>query len=523
MRNGLLICLYLEIFSLKKKQIYDSILLHYLIHGVKDYAIFALDPGGVVVTWNMGAERAKGYSAEEIIGKHFSTFYTQEARDRKHPDFELVEAKKNGSYEEEGWRVRKDGSQFWAHVTITAIYDDDGNHIGFAKVTRDLTEKKQAIADNFEQERFIKQQEEAFRHIVNSVKDYAIFMLSPAGYVKTWNAGAQKIKGYTADEIIGKHFSIFYKEEAKAIKHPEFELKEAVKNGSYEEEGWRLRKDGTPFWASVTITAVIENGQLMGFVKVTRDLTEKRLFELQLAEARDEAVFANQMKTKFVANITHEIRTPLGGIIGLSELIADNDALPADARDSGNKIFQASRNLLRLLNDLLDYAKLEAGKVELDETFYSVEDVVKDVIGLLEPRATEKSLMVTSSISEDVPKEIFGDCTKVRQILLNLVQNSIKFTQEGGVEIAVEKNVDEVVFSVTDTGIGISDTIQARLFKPFTQGHDPSYGGTGLGLSICQQFVELMGGRIEMVSEQGQGTSVSFSLPLKRHGEAHAK
>lgn len=503
---------------MKKKQIYDSKLLHFLIHGVKDYAIFALDPEGVIVTWNLGAERAKGYTAEEIIGKHFSTFYTQEARDRKHPDFELVEAKKNGSYEEEGWRVRKDGSQFWAHVTITAIYDENGKHIGFAKVTRDLTEKKNAIAENVERLRQLKQQEEAFRHIVNSVRDYAIFMLSPAGYVKTWNAGAQKIKGYTADEIIGKHFSIFYKEEAKAVRHPEHELEEAVKNGSYEEEGWRLRKDGTPFWASVTITSIVENGQLLGFLKVTRDLTERRLFELQLAEARDEAILANQMKTKFVANITHEIRTPLGGIIGLSELISDNEEIPSDVRDSGSKIFQASRSLLSLLNDLLDYAKLEAGKVELEETPFNVEDIVKEVIGLMEAKAQSKSLKISTSIGVDVPKEIVADCVKIRQILLNLVQNSIKFTEIGGIEVAVERDYDKLVFSVTDTGIGAPESVRAKLFKPFTQGHDPSYGGTGLGLSICQQFVELMGGQIEMVSEPGQGTSVSFSLPLKEGG-----
>lgn len=500
---------------MSKKYTYDSNLLHHLINGVKDYAIYALDPQGLIVTWNLGAERAKGYAAEEIIGQHFSKFYTQDARERKHPDFELIQAKENGSYEEEGWRVRKDGSQFWAHVTITAIYDDNGKHIGFAKVTRDLTEKKVAQAENVEQLRLLHQHEEAFRQVIRSVKDYAIFMLSPEGYVKTWNAGAEKIKGYKADEIIGKHFSIFYLEEAKAINHPEFELKEAVKNGSYEEEGWRLRKDGSQFWASVTITPVIENDQLAGFVKVTRDLTERRLFELQLAEARDEAILANQMKTKLVANITHEIRTPLGGIIGLSQLIAENAEIPSDIQDSGNKIFQAARNLLRLLNDLLDYAKLEAGKVEIIDGPFKIDEIINDVKGLTENKAEEKSLKLTSSISEDLPRFIVGDSVKIRQILLNLVQNSIKFTEVGGIDISVEREGETVVFSVTDTGIGVTETVKSRLFQPFTQGHDPSYGGTGLGLSICQQFVELMGGQIEMVSEEGQGTNVSFRLPLK--------
>ncbi len=500
---------------MKKHSEFDAKLLNYLIRGVKDYAIFALDPAGVIVTWNAGAERAKGYTAEEIIGQHFSIFYTQEAKDRKHPEFELLEATKNGSYEEEGWRIRKDGGRFWAHVTITAIYDDEGKHIGFAKVTRDLTEKRQVQEETIEKSRLLKETEDAFRHIVNSVQDYAIFMLSPSGYVKTWNKGAERIKGYSADEIIGKHFSIFYREEAKQIKHPEYELKKAIEDGSYQEEGWRLRKDGGQFWASVTITPVVDNGQVTGFVKVTRDLTEKRLFEIQLAEARDEAILANQMKTKFVANITHEIRTPLGGIVGLSELISENEEIPDDVRDSGLRIFQASRDLLDLLNDLLDFAKLEAGKVELDEKPFSVAEMINDVKGLTKTKAQSKSLQLTVTIDEALPKQIVGDVTKLRQILLNLVQNSIKFTEIGGVEIAVEKQDDTVVFSVTDTGIGVDEKVKVRLFKPFTQGHDPSYGGTGLGLSICQQFVELMDGKIEMVSEPGRGTSVWFTLPLK--------
>lgn len=493
----------------------DHNLLNYLIRGVKDYAIFALDPDGIIITWNIGAERAKGYTAEEIIGKHFSTFYTEEAKASKHPEFELVEALKNGSYEEEGWRVRKDGSLFWAQVTITALYDDDGRHIGFAKVTRDLSERKTLEAESLHQKKQLQESENAFREIVNVVKDYAIFMLSPDGIIKTWNSGAERIKGYKAREIIGKHFSIFYPEAVKKSKHLEFELQEAVSNGSYEEEGWRIRKDGSQFWASVTITSVMEDGKLSGFIKVSRDLTEKKLLETQLEEARDQAILANQLKSKFVANVTHEIRTPLSGIIGLSQLIAENDDIPGDVQDSGKRIFEASGNLLGLLNDLLDFAKLEAGKIDLDEKPYAIAQLFDEVKGLTETKAKSKSLKIRTTIDEALPTVIILDATKVRQILLNLVHNSIKFTEAGGIEIAADKIDDSIVFSVTDTGIGVSEDVQSKLFAPFTQGHDATFGGTGLGLSICRQFVELMGGKIDMVSELGRGTSVSFSLPMK--------
>lgn len=493
----------------------ENNLLNYLIRGVKDYAIFALDTNGIIASWNIGAERAKGYKAGEIIGKHFSTFYLPEDKASKHPEFELEEALKHGSYEEEGWRVRKDGSHFWAHVTITALFDDNGKHIGFAKVTRDLTEKRKWVANATEQTKQLKESEEAFKHIIRSVKDYAIFMLSPEGIIRTWNSGAEKIKGYSAEEIIGQHFSKFYTEEDKARNHPEFELRSAIQNGSYEEEGWRLRKNGSQFWASVTITPVVENENVTGFVKVTRDLTERKVFESQLKVARDEAILANQLKTKLVANITHEIRTPLGGIIGLSELISNDPNSSDDIQDSGKKIFQASRNLLGLLNDLLDFAKLEAGKVTVEETSFSIKELLDEVTGLTDPSAVSKGLKLTTSVDLALPTEIFCDRSKVRQVLLNLVQNSLKFTTVGGVDISVEAHENDVVFSVTDTGIGVNENVRTILFKPFTQGHDSTYGGTGLGLSICQQYIELMGGTVEMFSEPGKGTCVCFSLPLK--------
>ena len=250
-----------------------------LVESVDEYAIFALDPDGFILSWNAGAQRFKGYTAEEIIGKHFSIFYPPEKIEEGWPEYELREAARVGRFEDEGWRIRKDGSRFWANVVITALHDSGGRLVGYAKVTRDLTERRLA-------EEALRESEERFRLIIEGVKDYAIFMLDPEGHVSTWNEGARRLKGYTADEIIGQHFSIFYPSEANAINHPQHELEIAKAKGSYEEEGWRVRKDGTRFWANVLITALRRpDGTLAGFAKVTRDLTERRAAEERALDA----------------------------------------------------------------------------------------------------------------------------------------------------------------------------------------------------------------------------------------------
>ena len=263
-----------------------------LIESVDEYAIFALDPDGYILSWNPGAQRFKGYTADEVIGKHFSIFYPRDRVEEGFPQYELREAARVGRFEDEGWRVRKDGSLFWANVVITALHDPSGNLVGFAKVTRDLTERRRS-------EEALAASEERFRLLVQGVKDYAIFMLDPTGHITTWNDGAQRIKGYTAEEIIGKHFSIFYPTEDIEAGKPERELEIAKATGVYEEEGWRLRKDGSRFWASVVITALRnESGDLAGFAKVTRDLTERRAArerELEAARAAAEKEGARQI------------------------------------------------------------------------------------------------------------------------------------------------------------------------------------------------------------------------------------
>ncbi len=264
---------FVELFQDKQKAQWEAEQLGLLVHRTADYAIFMLDPLGKVATWNTGAERIKQYKADEIIGQHFSKFYPQEAIDRGWPDHELKVATAEGRFEDEGWRIRKDGSQFWANVVITALRDEQGRLRGFSKVTRDLTERKEA-------EESLRRSEERFRHMVEGVQDYAIFMLDPHGNVATWNAGAERIKQYKAEEIIGQHFSKFYPQEALDRGWPAHELMVAAAEGRFEDEGWRVRKDGSQFWANVVITAITDGqGRLLGFTKVTRDLTERKKAE----------------------------------------------------------------------------------------------------------------------------------------------------------------------------------------------------------------------------------------------------
>jgi PAS domain S-box-containing protein len=262
-----------ELFIDKQQAKREAHQLRLMVQGTTDYAIFMLDPSGRVMTWNAGAERLKGYRADEIIGQHFSRFYPQEVIDRGWPAYELEMAQREGRFEDEGWRLRKDGSRFWANVVITALRDDEGHLAGFSKVTRDLTARKQA-------EEALRRSEERFRLLVEGAQDYAIFLLDSEGNIASWNPGAERIKGYRADEIIGQHFSRFYPQEANDCGWPAHELKVAAAEGRFEDEGWRVRKDGTQFWANVIITALRdEEGKLLGFSKITRDMTERKRSE----------------------------------------------------------------------------------------------------------------------------------------------------------------------------------------------------------------------------------------------------
>ena len=482
-----------------------------LVDRVLDYAIFALDPHGYVLSWNAGAERLKGYTPDEIIGKHFSIFYPPEARAAGIPERNLAAAIANGRTEDEGWRVRKDGTRFWADVLITTLRGDDGEILGFAKVTRDLTARRAA-------EEELRQSDERFRLLVQSVKDYAIFMLDPTGHIATWNEGAQRIKGYTEDEIIGKHFSIFYPPEDIASGKLERELDIATKTGQYAEEGWRVRKDGTKFWASVVITALRgAGGELAGFAKVTRDLTDRRVAQ-ELEIRNKEALAANRAKSEFLAAMSHELRTPLNAIGGYTQLLQMQipGPLTPDQTEHLSRIQRSQQHLLGIINDILNFSRVEAGQVAYDIETFRVVDVVEGVLPMIEPQLQQRELTFRRS-TDGGDLTVRADRSKVEQILINLLSNAVKFTPAGGrVEVTWEDCGETVAMHVVDTGIGIQPGHLESIFAPFVQvGRSLANPkeGTGLGLSISRDLAKAMDGDLSVQSAEGEGSTFTLTLP----------
>ena len=494
-----------------------------LVESVLDYAIFALDPTGHIQTWNAGAQHIKGYSAEEIVGKHFSIFYPPEKVAEGFPDYELREAARSGRFEDEDWRVRKDGTRFWANVVITALRDRAGNLVGFGKVTRDLTERRAA-------ERKIRESEQRFRMLVDSVQDYGIFMLDRAGNVTSWNEGAERINGYAATEILGKHFSIFYPAEDLAWNKPAYELEVAAREGKFEDEGWRLRKDGSRFWANVVITAVRDDhGELLGFSKVTRDLSERRLAqERAIADATRlaEAEAANRAKSEFLAAMSHELRTPLNAIGGYTDLLLLGVAGSVDPekREYLDRIRRSQQHLLGIINDLLNFTRLEAGRVSFELQPMSLGEAIRQVLPMIEPQANQRGLRVSVAPGRD--EFANADASKVEQILINLLSNAVKFTEPGG-EITLTQFHDDrwSGVRVRDTGIGISHSKLEAVFEPFVQvGRtlNSTHEGTGLGLSISRELARAMGGDLTVESEHGAGSTFTLQLPCALGTSAHA-
>jgi len=485
-----------------------------LVESVRDYAIFALDPDGYILTWNVGAERLKGYAPNEIIGRHFSTFYPPEDIAADKPGAELRGATRDGRFEDDGWRVRKDGTLFWANVIITALRDATGNLVGFAKVTRDLTERRRA-------EETLRQSEERFRLLVQGVQDYAIFLLDPDGRIASWNEGAQRIKGYRAHEIIGRHFSAFYPAEDAASK-PRRELEIAIREGKYEEEGWRVRKDGSLFWASVLITAIhTESGSLLGFAKVTRDLTERRaLQERAIGDARRiaEAEASTRTKSEFLASMSHELRTPINATLGYAALmeLGIGGQLSDEHAEYLGRMRRSQEHLLRIINDLLSYARSDANKIEYEIAPLRAQEVVDAVLPLVAPQAQAKGIAVEH---DACPIELvaLADRQRFEQIVLNLLSNAVKFTpSDGRIRVDCRDADSAVAISVTDTGPGIATGNQAAIFEPFVQigrslnsGHE----GTGLGLAISRDLARAMNGEVTVKSEMGHGATFTLTLP----------
>ncbi len=472
---------------------------------MQDYAIFMLDTAGCVQTWNAGAQRLKGYEAGEIIGRSFEVFYPAEAVGRGWPQEELRRATAQGRFEDEGWRVRKDGSTFWASVVITALRDERGRLVGFGKVTRDLTERKR-------QEEALRHSEEQFRLLMEAVKDYAIFMLDPDGRVLTWNAGARAIKGYTAGEVVGRHFSMFFTAQDVAAGVPQRELESAHRTGGMEAEGWRVRKDGTLFWANVVITPVHDDaGVLRGFAKVTRDLTEQRRMQ--------ELEHSSRRMHEFLAMLAHELRNPLAPIRNANEIMQRMPELPAPLVRVRQIIDRQLRHLTRLIDDLLDVARIVNGKIVLKTELLDYRDVVNASADAIGPVVAVRNQRLEVELPP-LPLTMRADATRISQSLQNLLNNASRYTPSGGaIRLAVRVEGSACVTTVEDTGQGIAAEALERIFGLFEQegpphGHGES--GLGIGLSLARKLVELHGGALTAASQGlGHGSRFTMVLPLE--------
>jgi PAS domain S-box-containing protein len=491
-----------------------------LVDSITDYAIYMLDENGFVVSWNPGARRFKGYESAEIIGQHFSRFYTEEDRRQGLPALALKAARENGRFEGEGWRVRKDGTRFWVNVVIDPIIDARGDLVGYAKVTRDLTERKSA-------EDMLRKSEQQFRLLIQSVTDYAIYMLSPEGIITNWNTGAERIKGYTPQEIIGQHFSRFYGPEDVAAGLPQMGLETARREGRFEKEGWRYRKDGSKFWASVVIDAIrAPNGELIGYAKITRDMTERKQAQEQLERAREAMAQSQKMDAigQLTGGVAHDFNNLLMAVLGSLELIRRR--LPEDAKLKLllNNAFEGARRGVSLTQRMLSFARRQ----ELSLTAVNVKALVSGMSEILE-RSLGPLMTIETDIPENLPN-IRADVNQLETALLNLTVNARDAMPNGGtIKITAcvmatppvmgtkALNGECVVVRVSDTGEGMDADTLARAREPFftTKGIGK---GTGLGLSMVHGMTEQLGGRLRIESLKGKGTSVEMWIPLF-HGE----
>ena len=475
-----------------------------LVDSVVDYAIFMLDTEGRVLTWNAGAERLKGYRPAEVIGRSFEIFYPAEALAAGWPKHELRVATEQGRFEEEGWRVRKDGSTFWANVIITALRGADGALAGFAKVTRDLTERRR-------HEERLRRSEEQFRLLLESVNDYAIYMLDVEGRILTWNSGAQSIKGYLESEVVGRHFAMFFTAEDIAAGMPQAELDTAARSGRADSEGWRVRKDGTLFWAGIVLTPVHDvAGVLRGYAKVTRDLSEqRRMSDLEQSSRRMQA---------FIAMLAHELRNPLAPIRNAVSAMQLSPQLPTQLVGLTDIIGRQIWHMTRLVDDLLDVSRIATGKILLKRGVFDFRSAVELSVEATRSAIDARRHTLTVRLPEE-PLPMNGDSTRLAQALQNLLNNAARYTPpEGRIALAVERLGDALVTTVSDNGIGIAAEAHARIFELFTQERLGTAGiepGLGLGLSLARSLVELHGGRLTVQSPGPRmGSTFVMTLPM---------
>jgi PAS domain S-box-containing protein len=486
--------------------------LQLLVEAVVDYGIFLLDREGHVATWNSGAQKLKGWRREEILGRHFSVFYPPEAVATGWPQEELRRAERDGRFEDEGWRVRKDGTRFWANVVITALRDpaQEGALTGFAKVTRDLTERRA-------HEEALRGSEERFRVLVDSVRDHAIFLLDRAGHVQSWNPAAESIHGHSAEDAIGLHYGEFFTPADREARKAEAALDATRIHGRTEDEGWRLRQDGTRFWAKAVMTAVYgRGGEPLGFAVVTQDLSQqRRLEDLEQSSRR---------VNDFIALLAHELRNPLAPIRNAVTLMQLDKALTPPLVNVRDVIDRQVSQLTRLVDDLLDVSRLTNGKITLRPERMAIGEVVRRSIETVRPLIDTRRHQLTVDMPPDGDLQVEADPTRLAQVLQNLLVNAAKYTPEGGrIALLARRVGNDAEVTVRDNGRGIDAQDIERIFELFAQGETAPDSfpdsGLGVGLALARSLVRLHGGRMTARSNGiGQGAEFSFRIPLAKLG-----
>jgi PAS domain S-box-containing protein len=484
-----------------------------LVQGIADYAVCLLDPEGVIISWNLGAERILGYAPEEILDEPFARLFSTEERRSGVPRQVLLTAQTSERYENEGWHFHKNGSQLWANWVIDAVRNEDGRLAGYACIIRDATQKRAA-------EEALRDSERQFRLLVAGVTDYAIFMLDPNGIVSSWNAGAARIKGYKASEIIGHHFSRFFTEVDRGAGTPLRALYTATREGRFEAEGWRVRKDGSLFWANAIIDAIRdEEGRLIGFAKITRDVTERREAQLTLQRSQEQLAQSQRMEALglLTGGIAHDFNNLLMVVGGQAQALRGRASDPKDLRaiESIQMAAQSGEKLTRQLLAFSRRQQLDPKALHLRERLAACRELLTSSVGSV------------AELQFEIPDDLWTvevDPNEVDLALVNLAVNARDAMPAGGIITISARNVrlsgntepslqgEFVALSVSDTGSGIDPNLLPRIFEPFFTTKDVAKG-TGLGLSQVYGFTNQSGGGVWAESTVGLGTTITMYLP----------